>query len=191
MREVSSDMETRRGFLSAVGALTGAFAATAEGAAQRPPVPPGWRFGRGAPPRLSVTVPAGWFFTETLTDVGDPVQLFAIASREIPAPHANIHGLVNPNLIPSDAVLVTAHGFRLTQDMEEFAARTAAPPGRVRVADMPATPFGGLGLTTRSWAHIGMAFAIQIFVWAGDAAPSEDLQRLEGVLASLTFDQSL
>lgn len=151
----------------------------------------GWRFGRAEPPRISVSLPQTWFLTERLTDVGDPVQLFAISNRRIPAPHANIHGLVNPRLIPTDAVLVTAHAFELTLEMEVYASRTSLRPPKLRLSNLQGIPFGDLGLTTHSWSHTGMTFGVQIFVWVGDRAAVEDVAILDAVLGSITFDQPL
>ena len=109
-------MQTRKGFLGGLTAVAGA--ALVEGAeAQAPPRPLDRRFGRATSPRVSVSYPRGWFVTDRLTDIGDPIQLFAIANHVIPAPHRNVAGTVNASLIPIEAVLVSALAFKVIPDM--------------------------------------------------------------------------
>jgi hypothetical protein len=190
-------MQTRSGFLKGL-AVFGAGAGLAgdsmaqESVAQTFAIPLDWRFGRVDPPRLSISLPRSWFLTERLTDIGDPLQLFAIANRTIPAPHRNVAGTVNVGLIPPDAVLVTAVAFEITPDMAVWAKRTSSPPPRLSLSGMSGgQPLGDRGLKFYSWAYFGQTFGIQVFVWVGDRAPLDDQATLGAVIASLTFDQPL
>lgn len=185
-------MQSRRGFFKSVGAVAGTLAvAESSPAALRQGLELGRRFGRTVPPRLSVSLPPTWFLTEHLTDVSDPIQLFAISNRVIPAPHKNIHGVANLRLIPSDGVLVTGHAFVLTPDMAAYDERTAEPPSRLGLANMPRGTFGENWLTTYAWSHFGQTFGVQVFVWVATRSSASDVETLDQVLGSLTFDEPL
>lgn len=185
-------MSTRRGFLLA---LTGAGAgiALAEEATTQPlSLPLDWRFGRVDPPRASVSLPRGWFLTERLTDVGDPVQLFGISNRVIPAPHRNVAGTVNLKLVPVDAVLVLVVAFRIAPDMAVWTERSGSPPAQLGLASIG----GGKSIInvpfrSYSWSHVGQTFGVQAFVWVGAQAAPEDVETLDAVLKSISFDEAL
>ena len=184
-------MQTRKGFLG--GLTAGVGVALVQGAeAQAPPHPLDRRFGRATSPRVSVSYPRGWFVTDQLTDIGDPIQLFAVANHVIPAPHRNVAGTVNASLIPIEAVLVSALAFKVMPDMAVWAVRTSAAPPQLRLADMPGEArFGGVGLTFHSWSWVGWTYGVQVFVWVGERAPSVDVRTLDAVLGSISFDEPL
>jgi hypothetical protein len=185
-------MQTRGSFLKSVGAVASALAVAESASAASPEaVALGRRFGRTVSPRLSISLPPEWFLTEKLTDVSDPIQLFAVSNRVIPAPHANVHGVANLRLIPSDGVLSTGHAFVITPDMAVYSERTSAPPSRLQLAGMQEGTFGENWLKTYSWFHFGQTFGVDVLVWVSTSASASDVQILDQVFGSLTFDEPL
>lgn len=150
------------------------------------------RFGRSASPRISVSHPSEWFVTSQLTDVYDPIQLFAVANQSLPAPQRNVHGLANPALVPTDTVLLMLSAFRLTPDMAAWNLRSSAHPTPARLADFgQGEPYGSFSLTTRSWAVYGQTWGVQGFLWVGDDASDADIATMDAVLQSISYDEPL
>jgi hypothetical protein len=191
---LSTKIQTRGRFLAG---LTGLAAGASVAGANAAPgtvetVQLGLRYGRGASPRISVSHPKDWFVTSHLTDVVDPIQLFAISNHPLPAPQRNVHGLANPALIPTSGVLLMVSAFRVTPDMAAWSLRSSARPTAPRLEDLgEAERFGNFGLTTRSWVVYGQTWVIQGFLWIGDHASSADVATMDAALQSISYDEAL
>lgn len=190
---MTSKTQTRGRFLAGLtGIAAGATAASAGAGASAPGVLPlDVRYGRSSSPRVSVSLPKSWFVTQQLTDVVDPVQLFAICSRSLPTRQRNLHGLANPTLLPTSGVLLMVSAFTITPDMAVWNLRSQAPPTTPRLAELgEGERFGGLALTTRSWVNYGQRWVIQGFLWIGDNASASDVATMDAVLQSVTYDEA-
>jgi len=191
---LSTKAQTRGRFLAGLTGL--AAGASVAGASAAPStvkiVHLGRRYGRSVSPRISVSHPDGWFVTPQLTDVADPIQLFAISSHPLAAPQRNVHGLANPALVPTNAVLVMVSAFRVARDMAAWSLRSSAHPQAPRLADLgEGEAFGSFGLTARSWVVYGQTWAIQGFLWTGDHASAVDVATMDAVLQSISYDEAL
>jgi hypothetical protein len=141
---------------------------------------------------MSVSLPTDWFVTQNLTNVIDPVQLFAIANMPLPTQQKNVQGVANPTLIPTNATLVMVSAFSLTPDMAAWNLRSSETPSAPSLASLgPGHPYGNVGLLTRSWTVYGMQWAVEGLVWIGTAATNADIATIDAVLQSLSYDEPL
>ena len=191
---MSTKTQTRGRFLAGLtGLAAGASVAGASAAASTGEgVQLDLRYGRSSSPRISVSHPKGWFVTSHLTDVVDPIQLFAISNHPLPAPQRNVHGLANPALVPANAVLLMVSAFRVTPDMAAWNLRSSARPAAPRLADLgEGEAFGNFAVTTRSWVVYGQTWVVQGFLWIGDHASLADVATMDAVLQSIAYDEAL
>jgi hypothetical protein len=196
---MSLQTHTRRRFLAGLasagigattlGAEAGRALASASGA---PSEPLDRRYGTTRSPRISVSYPSTWFITQELTDVLDPMQLFAIANTSLPTNQRNIHGLANPMLTPADVTLLMLYAYQITPDMAAWSLRSAEAPPTQSIAGLgAASQDGNLPIMTRHWDVYGLQWAVQGFLWIGTTAEAGDIATMDAVLQSISYDEPL